>query len=320
MTSRRRPPGPVADPATSGLAASVGVIGLGVMGRPMALNLLRRLPDGAAVHVTARRPEAAAPVVEAGARWHATPRDLAVAADVVVLVVPDMPAVHAVLEGPDGLLAGITRSTVLCVSSTVSPDAVRELDDHVREATGGLTHVVDAPVSGGEEGAVAGRLSVMVGGAPDDVARVLDVYRAVGTPAHLGPLGAGQVAKACNQIIVAAEVLALGEAAVIAERAGLDVLAMFDLLGGGYAGSRILEVKKRRFAEHDHSPSGPARFMVKDLSAATGEARRTGTATPQTDLLLRVFTDLTQRGFGDQDTAVVQAYLESLERGDEASS
>jgi 2-hydroxy-3-oxopropionate reductase len=314
MTSRRGRPD--ADP---GRASSVGVIGLGVMGLPMTLNLLRRLPDGSAVHVTARRPETAVPAVEAGARWHPTARDVAVAADVVVLVVPDMPAVMAVLEGPDGLLAGVARPTVLCVSSTVSPDAVRELDRHVREATGDLLHVVDAPVSGGEEGAVAGTLSVMVGGAPDDVARVLDVYRAVGTPAHLGPLGAGQVAKACNQIIVAAEVLALGEAAVIAERAGLDVLAMFDLLGGGYAGSRVLEVKKRRFAEHDHSPSGPARFMVKDLTGATEEARRTATPTPQTDLLLRVFTDLTRRGFGDQDTAVVQAYLESLAR-DEASS
>jgi 2-hydroxy-3-oxopropionate reductase len=209
---------------------------------------------------------------------------------------------------------------VLCVSSTVSPDAVRELDQQVRDATGGLLHVVDAPVSGGEEGAVAGTLSVMVGGAPDDVARVLEVYRAVGTPVHLGPLGAGQVAKACNQIIVAAQVLALGEAAVIAERAGLDVLAMFDLLGGGYAGSRILEVKKRRFAEHDHRPSGPARFMVKDLSAATEEARRTATPTPQTDLLLQVFTDLTRRGFGDLDTSVVQAYLESRDREEVAPS
>ncbi len=300
-------------------AVHVGVIGLGVMGRPMAINLLRRLPAGSSVHVTARQRDSTAPVLAAGARWHATAREVAAAVDVVVLMVPDMPAVRAVLDGPDGLLAGVTRPTVLAISSTVSPDAVRTLDADVRTATDGLLHVVDAPVSGGEEGAVAGTLSVMVGGAPDDVARVLDVYRAVGTPVHLGPLGAGQVAKACNQIIVAAQVLALGEAAVIAERAGLDLLTMFDLLGGGYAGSRILEVKKRRFADHDPSPSGPARFMVKDLTAATEEARRTDTPTPQTDLLLRVFTDLTRRGFGDQDTAVVQAYLESSRRGEDGA-
>lgn len=312
MTSRGGPAGP-------GAALSVGVIGLGVMGRPMALHLLRRLPPGASVHVTARRPESAAAVLDAGARWHPTAREVAAAADVVLLMVPDVPAVRAVLDGPEGLLAGVDRPTVVCVSSTVSADAVRELDHGARAATGGLAHVVDAPVSGGEEGAVAGTLSVMVGGAPDDVARVLDVLRAVGTPVHLGPLGAGQVAKACNQIIVAAQVLALGEAAVIAERAGLDVLTMFDLLGGGYAGSRVLEVKKRRFAEHDHRPSGAARFMVKDLTSAVAEARRTATPTPQTDLLLRVFTDLTRLGYGDQDTAVVQAYLESRAR-DEASA
>ncbi len=285
------------------------------MGRPMALNLLRRLPGGASVHVTARQRSSAEPVLDAGAQWHPTPRDVGAAAEVIVLMVPDVPAVQAVLDGPDGLLAGIDRPSVVCISSTVSADAVRSLDHHVRDVSDGMVHVVDAPVSGGEEGAVAGTLSVMVGGAAEDVARVLDVYRAVGTPVHLGMVGAGQVAKACNQIIVAAEVLALGEAAVIAERAGLDVLTMFDLLGRGYAASRVLEVKKHRFAEHDHSPSGAARFMVKDLSAATDEARRTATPTPQTDLLLQVFTDLTRRGYGDQDTAVVQAYLESSGRG-----
>lgn len=141
----------------------------------------------------------------------------------------------------------------------------------------------------------------------------------VGFPVHLGPLGAGQVAKACNQMIVAAEVVAIGEAAVLAERAGLDVRQLFDLLQRGYAASRILEVKKRRFAEHDHSPSGPARFLVKDLGFATAEARRNATATPVTDLLLRIFTDLTERGYGDHDTSVIQAYLEALQTDEDVS-
>ncbi len=173
--------------------------------------------------------------------------------------------------------------------------------------------VVDAPVSGGDEGATVGTLAVMVGGAPEDVAVALPVLAATGTAVHLGPLGAGQVAKACNQMVVAATLVALSEAAVVAERAGLDVAAMFDLLAGGYAGSRVLEVKKRRFATHDHSPSGAAKFMVKDLSFATDEARSTKTATPQLDVLRAVFTDLTAQGMGDLDTAVVQAYIESLD-------
>jgi len=150
----------------------------------------------------------------------------------------------------------------------------------------GLARLVDAPVSGGEEGAV-----------------------------DLGPRNAGQVAKACNQMIVAATVLALGEASVVAVRAGLDVAAKRDLLGGGYADSRVLEVKKHPFATHDHSPSGPAKFMGKDLGFATDEARRSGTATPQLDVLRRVFSDLTAHGLGEQDTGVVQAYLEGLTRG-----
>ncbi|NAZ80809.1 NAD-binding protein [Kineococcus sp. R8] len=310
MTSRggRRQDGP---------ARAVGVVGLGVMGRPMAGHLLAGLPPGSSVHITARRPAAAASLVADGATWHPTAREVAAVADVVVVMVPDAPDVRDLLEGPDGLLAGVSAPTVLAVSSTVAPDAVRELDADVRARTGGLLRVVDAPVSGGEEGAVAGTLSVMVGGAAADVAEVLDVFATMGTAVHLGPLGAGQVAKACNQIIVAAEVLALGEAAVVAERAGLDVRALFDLLGRGFAGSRVLEVKKERFATHDHSPSGAAKFMVKDLRAATGEARRTATPTPQADLLLQVFTDLTAQGYGDQDTAVVQAWLEATPRRDD---
>jgi len=120
------------------------------------------------------------------------------------------------------------------------------------------------------------------------------------------------VAKACNQMIVAATVMALGEVSVVAERAGLDVGKMFDLLTRGYAGSRILEVKKDRFAHHDHSPSGAARYMVKDLGFATDEARLSNTVTRQLDTLLEGFSNLTAQGFGDQDTAVVQAWIESL--------
>lgn len=288
----------------------VGFVGLGVMGRPMAGHLLRA---GFPLHVTARRPAAADALVAAGARWQPTPRDLATA-DVVVVMVPDLPDVETVLDGPDGLLAGVHRPVRIVVSSTVSPDGLRSLDARVRRVTGGLARLIDAPVSGGEEGAVAGSLSIMIGGADDDVAVVRPALQTFGTTAHLGPLGAGQVAKACNQLIVAATVLALGEAAVVAERSGLDVAALFDLLGGGFAGSRVLEVKARRFAEHDHSPSGPAKYLVKDLGFATDEAARTGTATPLLDTLRGVFTDLTARGFGEQDTAVVQSYLEQLSR------
>lgn len=312
MVERAAPEQAVPELAGADVRPPVGFIGLGVMGAPMAGHVLRA---GFPLHVTARRAASAEALVEAGARWHPTAGDLARHADVVVLMVPDLPDVETLLDGPDGLLAGVARPVVIVVSSTVSPDGMRLLDARVRAQTGGLVRMVDAPVSGGEEGARSGTLSVMVGGADDDVGAVHPMLSTTGTAVHLGPLGAGQVAKACNQMIVAATVLALGEASVVAERAGLDVAAMLDLLGGGYAGSRLLEVKKRRFANHDHSPSGKAKFLVKDLGFAADEARRGGTATPQLDVLRRVFSDLTAQGLGEQDTAVVQAYIEGLTPG-----
>ncbi len=288
----------------------VGVIGLGVMGQPMAGHMVNA---GLDVHVFARRPEATAALAEAGATAHPTAADLGAQCSVVVFVVPDLPDVETILQGEDGLLGRLDHPLVLVISSTVSPEGVRELGTRLARETDGLVHVVDAPISGGQNGATAGTLAIMVGGSPQDVAAATPALRACGNPVHLGSLGAGQVAKACNQMIVAATVLALGEASVVAERAGLDVGALLDLLGTGLAGSQVLEQKKPAFVTHDHESSGPARFMVKDLGFATAEARRSGTATPLLDVLRAVFTDLTAAGLGDQDVAVVQAYIETLD-------
>ncbi len=296
-------------PDTTDAPVGVGVIGLGVMGTPMATHMINA---GLDVHVYARRPASAAPLTEAGATAHPTAAALAARCGVVVFVVPDLPDVEAILDGTSGLLATVDHPLVLVISSTVSPEGVRELGARLDAQTGGLVHVVDAPISGGAPGAIAGTLAIMVGGTPEHVATAEPALRACGNPVHLGGLGAGQVAKACNQMIVAATMLALGEASVVAERAGLDVGALFDLLGTGLAQSRVLEQKKRALVEHDHKATGPARYMVKDLGFATAEARRSGTATPQLDVLRDVFTDLTTAGLGDHDIAVVQAYVESL--------
>ncbi len=284
----------------------VGVVGLGAMGAPMARHVLAA---GHATHVTARRPDAVASLVADGATAHATPREVAAASDVVVTVLPDLPELVDVLEGPDGLLAGVAGPLVLVVCSTSSPTGVRDLAAALATRTDGQVRVVDAPVSGGTEGAEAGTLAIMVGGADDDVARVLPVLAAMGTPVHLGPLGSGQVAKACNQVVVAATVTALAEAALVAERSGLDVARLLELLGGGYAGSRVLEVKKQRLATREHPPGGRARYMVKDLRAAADAAAATGTATVLTDVLLDAFTSLTDAGLGDLDTTAVQEWI-----------
>ncbi|WP_245991774.1 NAD(P)-dependent oxidoreductase [Mycetocola lacteus] len=288
----------------------VGVIGLGSMGAPMTHNLLSHRADDVEVFVQGRRPEKLVPFVQAGATARNTPRELAVDSEIVIVMLPDLAQLEQVLAGPDGLLAGITAPTLLVVCSSVSPAGLRDLAARLTADTDGLLRVVDAPVSGGTEGAEAGTLSIMVGGDPEDVARVLPILSTMGTPLHLGPLGSGQVAKACNQMIVAATMTAVAEAAVVAERAGIDVAALLPLLQGGYAGSRVLETKAERIITRDYTPTGIAAFMVKDLTAAVAEADATGTAARQLRTNLGVFTDLVDAGLGEEDLAVVHRFAE----------
>jgi 2-hydroxy-3-oxopropionate reductase len=295
---------------------NVGVVGIGIMGTPMAANALRA---GFEVHVTHRSPDRVASLLELGAHWAGTPRQLAEASDVLVVMLPDLPDLEPMLPGDSGILAGISRPTVMVISSTSSASGVRELDARVDRLTGGLLRVIDSPVSGGQEGAVAGTLSLFVGGQPELVERARPVLEAFGRVHHLGPLGSGEVAKYCNQLIVSATVHALGEAAVLADRSGLDLRALFTALRGGYAGSRVLETRGDRIVAGDYSPTGAARYMVKDLSFAREEAARTGVAARQLELLLEAFRDLTERGFGNEDMAVTRAYIEELSRRGDAT-
>ena len=288
-------------------SATVGFIGLGLMGAPMARAALAGLGPGGVV-VSARTPDKAAPLVAAGARWAPTARDVADAASVVVLMVPDLPDVEQLLDGPDGLLAG-DSPLILAVGATVSPIGVRALGERVRTQTDGRVRIIDCPVSGGREGAEAATLAIMVGGEDEPVAAALPVLRLLGRPVHLGPLGAGAVAKACNQMIVGATVLALGEATVLAERSGLDVAALLDLLQGGYANSRVLETRRSRFVSHDYTPSSAARYLRKDLGFAMETACATGARAVQLPASAAAFDELVAAGYGDRDIAVTQAFI-----------
>lgn len=288
-------------------ARTVGFIGLGAMGHPMAENLVAA--GGRTIRVTGRTRAKSEDLVAAGAEWHHTAGSLAAGAAVIVLMLPDLPEVEAVLAGADGILAAEPDDLVLVISSTSSPDGVRALHARLAEQTSGAVRVVDAPVSGGTDGAAAGTLSIMVGGDPDDVARVLPVLAACGNPVRLGPLGSGQVAKACNQMIVAATILALGEAAVLADRSGLDLPVLFDLLGGGYAGSRILTTRGERIVTEDYRPSGPAKYMVKDLDFATAIAAQTDTHPILLPALRSAFDELREHGYGDHDIAVTRRFI-----------
>ena len=290
----------------TGAASATGVIGLGVMGHPMAANIIR---SGMAVHITGRSPQKYGDLIEAGAVWHHSARSLADAVGVIVLMLPDLPQVEEVLAGPDGILAATFDDLLLIIASTSSPILVRDLGRRLARETEGRVRVIDAPVSGGSEGAQAGTLSIMVGGTERDVKDAWPVLAACGNPVHLGPLGSGQVAKACNQMIVAATVLALGEAAVLADRSGLDLDKLFRLLAGGYAGSRILETRGDRIVREDYSPSGAARYLVKDLRFAATVAEVTGTHTVLLPALKAAFEELTASGYGDHDIAVTRRYV-----------
>lgn len=297
------------DPSGVGAAGvgAVGVIGLGAMGAPMAENLLAK--SGLTVKIAGRTKDKHAGLLAAGAQWCSSPRELAESCDRVLLMLPDLPEVESVLAGEAGLLAAGSDDLLLIISSTSSPTGVRELADRLAGQTAGAVRVVDAPVSGGVDGATAGTLSIMVGGADSDVARALPVLEACGTPVHLGPLGAGEVAKACNQLIVSATILALGEAAVLADRSGLDLAKMFDLLAGGYANSRILETRGTRIVTEDYSPSGVAKYMVKDLVFAADVAAATGTNPALLPALKAAFEELTAAGLGDNDISVARRFV-----------
>lgn len=290
----------------------IGFIGLGAMGGPMAERIQQQRPASAPLVLHARRKESAATALRAGAVWAETPADLASRVDVVVTMLPDLPELREVIYASGGLLSGAQAPLVVVACSTSSPEETRAFGADVAKDSDSLLELVDAPVSGGIEGAAAGRLSIFLGGSPQAAQAAAAALAPCGTCAHLGPLGSGQVAKAANQLIVAATTAALGEAVVMAERAGLDLAALIPILAGGYAGSRLLEVKGQKFIDHDHSPASPARFMIKDLRFALAEASATGTPAPILQAAETVFRHMVEAGMGDLDSAGVQAYLDSV--------
>ncbi|GAA4394081.1 NAD(P)-dependent oxidoreductase [Tsukamurella soli] len=288
----------------------VGVVGLGSMGAPMARRLLA---GHGTVHISARRPQPG--LVADGAVWHADAAGLAATVDAVLLMLPDLPEIEQVLAGETGLLAGVAARPVdaapllLLIGSTSSAPGVRALAERLDGETRGRVRVVDAPVSGGEDGAVAGTLSIMLGGTETDCAAATVALSPCGTPIRLGPLGAGEVAKACNQLVVAATIMALGETTVLADRSGIDVGAMWDLLGHGYASSRLLDTRREKLVTGDDSPSGMAKYMLKDLRSAAEVAAGTDTRAVLIPALRAAFEEIVDAGLGDRDMSVTRRFI-----------
>ena len=284
-------------------APRVGVIGVGSIGLPMAMRLLDArgaLP----FYSRSSRPA----LVAAGASAAATPRELAEQSDMILVMLPDLPQLEENLDGPDGLLMS-TSDLLLMIGSTSSAPAVRALAQRLTEQTKGRVRVVDCPVSGGEDGARAWTLSIMLGGEADLVDAAARVLEPCGNCVHLGPLGSGEVAKACNQIVVAATILALGEASVLADRSGIDVGRLWDLLAVGYAGSNLLKSRRDKLVTCDDSPTGIVEYMVKDLGFAADAATATGTNTVLLPTLRTVFGEIVALGLGKRDITVTRRFV-----------
>ncbi|MET9793177.1 NAD(P)-dependent oxidoreductase [Streptomyces canus] len=289
---------------------TVGFVGLGAMGLPMAANLAKA---GFDVLVWARGRIPLDAAVAAGCRAAGRPADVAAGARTVITMLPDLPQVREVSAGPDGLLAGLDTAApaeamdTLVVMGTVSPVAVRALAQELRPF--GVT-VVDAPVSGGVKGARDATLSIMAGGTQCAVERARPYLTAMGsTVRRMGDTGAGSLAKACNQLVVAGTLVALAEAVVLGEHGGLDPAALLEVLAGGLASSEVLAQKRRHLAESDFTPSGPARYLHKDLGFVLDSAAHAHVELPLSTSVARLYAAIDDRGLGDLDNSVVLRLL-----------
>jgi 2-hydroxy-3-oxopropionate reductase len=285
----------------------VGFIGVGIMGRPMALNLLKA---GYPLAVHARRAESMEPLEVAGAAACQSPAELASRSDLIFAMVSDTPDVEQVLFGPDGVIEGVREGAVVVDMSTISPSATRDMGR--RLAALGVA-MLDAPVSGGEQAAIAGTLSIMVGGEAAVFERVLPLFQVLGkNVVHVGEQGAGQVCKACNQVVVGATIAGVAEAILLARASGVDPTRVRNALLGGFAGSRILEVHGRRMIEGDYSPGFKSRLHQKDMGIVLEAAQELGLALPGAAQVAQYLNALVGRGLGDEDSSAIYQAIESM--------
>ncbi|MDP3873126.1 MAG: NAD(P)-dependent oxidoreductase [Methyloversatilis sp.] len=283
-----------------------GFIGLGAMGRAMAANLLRAGHD---VAVWARRAESMAPLVALGARAAASPADCARGADAVLCVVTAGPDVRQVALGADGVIEGASPGCVFIDHSTIAPSTARDIADAL--ARRGID-MLDAPVSGGERGAIDASLSIMAGGDAAVFERMRPLLSSVGrTLVHVGPNGAGQVAKACNQLLLCAFIEAAAEAARLASANGVDFGTVREAVMHGSAGSRALDLFGGKMAARDFSAGVQARLHHKDMGIVLGEAASLGLAMPLSAAVWQQLNALMGQGGATRDTSALLTVLEA---------
>lgn len=285
----------------------VGLVGLGIMGRAMALNLVRAGHD---VAVYNRSPGPAEELVAAGATQAETLAQVAAGRDVIITMVSDSPDVEAVVLGPGGLLESAEPGTLLVDMSTVKPETARRV---AAAAAARGCRALDAPVSGGDVGAREGTLSIMIGGEAGDVEAARPVLEVLGTTIeHVGPAGAGQTVKVANQMIIGGTLAVVAEAVVLLEACGVDLDVALRALGGGMAQSRILERKGPQMAQRSFEPGFLVDLHHKDLGIVTATAREHRVAVPVTGLVAQLFAALQATGRGRFDHSAIVALADEL--------
>jgi len=286
---------------------NVAFIGLGIMGHPMALNLHKA---GHKVFVHGRRPESMTPLAEADCTACASAAEAAAQADVTFIMVSDTPDVEQVLFGASGVVHGARPGSVVVDMSTISPSATRRFAEGL--AARGIA-MLDAPVSGGDVGAINGTLSIMVGGKPESFERVQALFAVLGKNiVHVGDHGAGQVAKACNQIVVALTIEGVAEALTFARQNGVDPAKVRAALMGGFAASRILEVHGQRMLDDNYQPGFKTKLHQKDLNIVLQSAYEMGLALPGTALAMQQLNALLGAGEGELDSAAIMKVVQRM--------
>jgi 2-hydroxy-3-oxopropionate reductase len=285
----------------------IGFIGLGIMGKPMARNLMKA---GYSLVVHNRSRAKVDELAKEGATAASSPKEVTSAVDVVITMLPNSPDVELVALGPNGIKDGAKKGQLFIDMSTINPIVSQNI---AKDLSSSGVAMVDAPVSGGEKGAIDGALSIMAGGAPQDFERALPIFNALGkTITHMGPLGSGGFTKLANQIIVAINLTAIGEALVFGSKAGVDPQKMIRALSGGLAGSKCLDQKSEKILTGDFAPGFKIDLHSKDLNLITDAARSVGAPIPTAALVEQFFSALRVRGRGGLDHSGVITLFEDL--------
>ena len=285
----------------------IGFIGLGLMGKPMAHHLLSA---GFQLTVFNRSRPAIDELVREGAQAASSSKAVAEQSDIVITMLPDGPDVESVVEGPGGLLEGGHEGMLLIDMSTISPLISRRLAS-ILEHRG--VRSLDAPVSGGEEGAKSATLSIMVGGNAEDFLRAQPLFSVLGkTITHCGPSGSGQIVKACNQVLVALIIEAISEALVLGAKAGVSPAIIVKVLSGGLAQNRFMDLRGSSMIQHAFEPGGKARFHLKDLKIVKQIAQENDVVLPMGTVVEQLFTSLVAHGGGNLDHSALLTVIESL--------